>query len=327
MDNQSNKPAALEYFNYIGLSPEAVKLIIATHWHDDHISGLASTLKSCRNAKFCCSSAFSSKEFLAAVAPYDMRLQFSGGSGVSELFEVLEELRTSGRTPAAAIADRRIVHIAASSLTLGYPCEIWTLSPCDAQIQAFHKEVGRLIPALRETKMRLPSQKTNLLSVVTLVQVGSFAALLGADLEETKNPNTGWTPIVRSTGRPNVKSQIFKVPHHGSRNGHCGDVWSSMLEPKPISIATPFSGGRKPLPSKEDKVRISKLSSDMFVTAPTESGRHRRLPRAVEKTIIEQNIELKAAEANTGRVRLRSGGTRVLNAWSVELDGLAYRVQ
>jgi hypothetical protein len=56
---------------------------------------------------------------------------------------------------------------------------------------------------------------------ITLVQVGPFAALLGADLEETGNPQTGWTPIVQSTARPGAMSQMFKVPHRGSENGHC----------------------------------------------------------------------------------------------------------
>jgi len=326
-NRQTRHPVALEYFEYIGAQANSVILIIATHWHDDHISGLADTLRACTEAKFCCSSALSSREFLATVAPYKERLLFAGDSGVSELFEVLHELDESGRMPIMRAApDRRVVQLAPSSLAHGYSCEIWTLSPSDAQIDAFYLEIGKLVPKLRETKRRLPSQKTNLLSVVTLVQVGPFAALLGADLEETINPQTGWTPIVQSIARPSAMSQIFKVPHHGSANGHSPDVWASMLKTKPISIATPYSGGTKPLPSEQDKTRISQLSSEFYVTAPTQPGQPRKLPKAVEKTIAEQGIKLCPVEPRTGLVRLRNGGSQNPNTWFVELARNAYRV-
>jgi beta-lactamase superfamily II metal-dependent hydrolase len=327
-NSQTRHPVALEYFAHIGTQADLVILIVATHWHDDHISGLAATLQACGKAKLCCSSALSSREFLAAVAPYNERLQFAGSSRVSELFEVLHELDVSRRTsPTRAGPDRRIVRLQPSSLAHGYPCEIWTLSPSDAQMEAFYSEIGQLVPQLRETKARLPSQKTNLLSVVTLVQVGPFAALLGADLEETANPQTGWTPIVRSTARPGAMSQIFKVPHHGSENGHSPEVWTAMLKPKPISIATPYSGGRNAIPSEQDKARISQLSSDFYVTAPTQPGRPRKLPNAVEKTIAEHGIKLRPVEPCTGLIRLRNGGGLNPNAWSVELAGNAYLVR
>ena len=269
--------------------------------------------------------ALGTDEFLATVAPYNDRLQFAGGSGVTEIFEVLEELRKSGRLPAVkAGPDRRLVQIAADQLSHNNDCEIWSLSPSDAQIQAFYLEIAALIPQVRDTKKRLPSQNKNSMSVVSFAKVGAFAALFGGDLEVTNNPNTGWEPIVQSTGRPTVKSTIFKVPHHGSVNGHCAEVWRSMLQYRPISVATPYGGGRKPLPSPEDEARISSLSSEFFVTAPARSGRLRRLERAVERTISEQGIKLRPSEAKTGAVRLRNKALRNPSIWSVELDGLAY---
>ena len=37
-----NKPAGLSYLEAIGVSVEdSVKLVVATHWDDDHIAGLA----------------------------------------------------------------------------------------------------------------------------------------------------------------------------------------------------------------------------------------------------------------------------------------------
>ena len=57
-DSYSGKPAALSYLESIGVDPEkAVKLVLATHWHDDHIYGMGALVSRCVGAKFCCSSA------------------------------------------------------------------------------------------------------------------------------------------------------------------------------------------------------------------------------------------------------------------------------
>ena len=38
---RANAPAALEYLGTLGVDPaEAVKLIVASHWHDDHVRGI-----------------------------------------------------------------------------------------------------------------------------------------------------------------------------------------------------------------------------------------------------------------------------------------------
>ena len=61
-------PGALRYLESIGLDPaQAVALSVATHWHDDHIRGMARLVEACGQAAFCCAGALSRKEFLAAV--------------------------------------------------------------------------------------------------------------------------------------------------------------------------------------------------------------------------------------------------------------------
>ena len=48
-------PQALRYFESINVDPaEAVDLIVATHWHDDHIRGIADLVETCKKATFCC---------------------------------------------------------------------------------------------------------------------------------------------------------------------------------------------------------------------------------------------------------------------------------
>lgn len=47
IDSDTGSPAAITYLEGLGVDPgEAVKVIVATHWHDDHIGGI-STLLSC----------------------------------------------------------------------------------------------------------------------------------------------------------------------------------------------------------------------------------------------------------------------------------------
>jgi len=63
IDSVSREPAAMQYLKGIGVnSNEAVKFIIASHWHDDHIRGMSSIVNSCQNAKFVCPSAMLSEE-------------------------------------------------------------------------------------------------------------------------------------------------------------------------------------------------------------------------------------------------------------------------
>lgn len=41
MNRTVRKPAALAYFDEIGIDPAAaVEAVVATHWHDDHVSGI-----------------------------------------------------------------------------------------------------------------------------------------------------------------------------------------------------------------------------------------------------------------------------------------------
>jgi glyoxylase-like metal-dependent hydrolase (beta-lactamase superfamily II) len=43
LDRNSSQPAAVEYLQSLGGDAlGGVRLVIATHWHDDHIRGLAS---------------------------------------------------------------------------------------------------------------------------------------------------------------------------------------------------------------------------------------------------------------------------------------------
>jgi hypothetical protein len=278
-------------------------------------------------ARFCCSNALGKEEFLANVTPYHQKGTVSWKSGVAELFEVLEELKVSERaTPIRAHADRKIAAIPGSDLAHANDCDIWTLSPSDKQITKFLQEISNLMPSndRPETKRRFSTQTPNHLAVVTFIKIGALGILLGADLEETSDPETGWSAIVNSTARPNIKGFLFKVPHHGSVNGHAEDVWTEMLHPEPISITTPYYAGRKPLPSSDDLLRISAKSGRFFVTSSKHASPNKR-QRSVEK-MIAQVGKLTSILPMPGILRLRNDNPEEPDKWSVELSEQAYQV-
>ncbi len=181
----SDAPAAVDYLESLGIEPkEAVDWIIVTHWHDDHIYGLAELAKRCEHAEICMSGALRSNEFVARVAPYSANATLAGGSGLKELFQLSICLSRADRSITNGYQDRRLSVIEGSEFQHGRKCEVWTLSPSDAQIELFFKDISQLTPLLWQTKRRLPSRNPNHLSVVTLVLIGELGILLGGDLEE-----------------------------------------------------------------------------------------------------------------------------------------------
>ena len=76
-------PQALRYLESIDVDPaEAVDLIVATHWHDDHIRGIADLVETCKKATFCCGAVLCQEEFLAVAHALEGSHLSVAGSGV-----------------------------------------------------------------------------------------------------------------------------------------------------------------------------------------------------------------------------------------------------
>ena len=311
----AGSPRALEYLASIGVSPkQAVDLVVATHWHDDHIRGMAKLVEVCSKADFCCAGALRNKEFLAAAGALEGRHFSEDGSGVREIHGVFTRLRSKGVSPTFAVANRRI-HAQGG-------CEIWSLAPDDAAFQNFLKSVSNLFPSENRTKPRIPSVTPNDMSVVLWIGVDDIAVLLGSDLEKR-----GWIRIQESKERPTGKASVFKVPHHGSANAHELGVWNRMLDPKPFAILAPWQRGNRILPTKSDVQRILSHTPNAYATtsgglrAPT----GRRENNMVHRTIRESEVRLQRLEMSFDAIRLRRKiGLRT--RWTVETLGDACRL-
>jgi hypothetical protein len=320
IDSATKQPAALAYLNEIGVNlAESVKLVIATHWHDDHIRGMASVLSACSKARFCSSAALSRREFLDAMTAYDQRHGLVAGSGTSEICRVLDVLAQRRGQPAIrAIANRKIFAFGADLTGHKQRCEVHALSPSDAQFELALRDIGNMVPKAYTPKRRAPAQTPNHLSIVSWVSLGPVSFLFGADLEEAGDPQLGWSAILSLAGRPPGKARFFKIPHHGSSNAHVDDVWKDMLVPHPYAVLTPWNRSRG-LPTRADVARICQFTRSAFSTSRNQSLPLKRRPPAVEKTIERTAKTLRAVHPRTGHLRMRNGGKDALDEWRIEI--------
>ena len=304
-------PRSLRYLESIGVNPsEAVVLVVATHWHDDHIRGMEKVVETCRKASFCCSAALLKREFLTVVDAWGRRSLAQAGSGVREIFGVFTHHVAKETKPIFALANRRIY--------LSEQCEIWTLSPSDTLFKKFLVSIGGLLTAEGQTKTRIPDPRSNDVAVALWLRVADVAILLGSDLEKG-----GWAEVLQDGARPTGKASVFKVAHHGSGSGDDERVWTQMLLPQPYSVLTPWRLGGRTLPSQEDAKRILSYTNNAYVTAKHSSGNQPRLrDRTISRTVRESNVRLRSCPLLSGALQLRRGIDSTA-AWRIKPFGPA----
>ena len=314
--NPDSNPTALAYLRELGFDPSrAVCLIVATHWHDDHIRGMGELVEACGSATFCCASALGKEDFLSILGALENRPATPGGSGARELYRVFSSLEGRSATCKHAIADRLIFN--------QDDCEIWSLSPSDSMFRRFLHQMSDLLPETGQPKRRISSFQPNDAAVVLLIKVNETVMLLGADLERK-----GWLEIIDDAEQSGFRASMFKVPHHGSKTAHEVRVWEEMLDRQPIAALTPWRRGGRELPTKDDAKRILEFTSEAYATAlPRDLMRRPSHSRsnAVERTIRETGASIRAVGLPRGMLRLRKrAGSQ--GDWNVEAIGSACRL-
>ena len=311
------KAAPLSYLNDLGVNPaESICLIVATHWHDDHIRGMAELVEACPRAIFCCAAVLLRDEFLTRLGALEGSAETPKGYNMRELFNVMSQLEKRSVTPSHATVDRR--------LYAQDNCEVWSLSPSDAAFNTFLLRLGSLFPGVGEPKRRIPSLRPNDTSVVVLIDMGEATVLLGADLEQT-----GWMAILDDDQRVDVKASVFKVPHHGSENARVDRVWTEMLQESPVAILAPWRRGGASLPTGDGIRAILQFTDEAYITAPPvpdAPGPRRRRDRMVARTIRESGITIRPRIPPQGMIQLRRKASSPGN-WNVKLFGAARQLQ
>lgn len=324
-------PVSLQYLASIGVEPAtAVELVAVTHWHDDHVRGISEIFDACQNAKFSFSGALRHEEFLTLASTYAGQA-IPEGSGVDEIGGILRSLdrrKESGQqfiSPTIAHQDRTLLQdeLAIDGTTV--PVEIVALSPSDsAEIQA-NTSFAQLIPepGKDDKKVRIAPPSRNMTSVVILVRIGEVNILLGSDLELTEDPTMGWLAILNGSNVFTSRAEVFKVPHHGSENAHCDELWEQKLTTDPYSLLSPWMRGGNFIPRSDDIARIKNLTPNFYMTSLPKKAKWKPRDRVVEEMVKTSTRSISELELGSGHIRLRQDIRNPDSEWTVELFGAA----
>ena len=316
--DEAGEPAALQYLDRLGVDvATAVRLIVVTHWHDDHIRGVSQLVQSCRRADVACPAAFRRNEFLTLISAYSdgaMMLQ----TGVREMAKMVTLLNQRGTTIRLATENRLLLR--------RNGCELYALSPSDASIIAAMRHIATQMPQALQSKVAVAEPTPNHLSVALLAVIGDSAILLGGDVLQFRDRNRGWLRIADLHAESDHPvSDVVKIPHHGSPGADSQEMWNCLLSPHPIAVLTPFCRGNVSLPEPADAARICGQTREAYITARPHRTRPTRRSSAVEKTVADVLQNRRLRSPRFGRVTLRSDCRQPVN-WTVELSGAAYQL-
>lgn len=323
----SREPWPLSYLQRIGVDPsKSVRLVVATHWHSDHVAGIHRVLDACESAQFIFSRALLADEFKKLLAR-------NRDNDLDKVSAPLAEIRRSfaiacgrqkswrlGGVPFKLIGANTIIW---SGVGAGAP-QVWALSPSPQDEIAAISAFANQFMDLNDFCSGLTFKNPNHGSVVLRLDAGEESILLGADLINLPETFRGWKAILNDSIVPSRKSAVFKVPHHGSRTSHNSDVWRELLSETRHAVVTPYLPSE--LPGSDDIKRISDEGCNLSITHQKSFATVKRR-REVEKSIGEKTK--KYAAFRMGRdddiVRFR----KTLSSdqgWRTEHFGTAYLV-
>lgn len=334
------KPASLDYLEKLGVDiSNGVKMVVVTHWHDDHVRGISEIVRHCQSANVVISDAVHTEALQGMMAYYRL-LSTSGNSGVEELSKILgilEERRGKGvrfnapeRAKANQILFKQQIDVDGEKVL----AEIWALSPSAAEVNHASLSLADLIPTTGTREKRIASPKYNHTSVALWCHIGEHRMLFGADVEARADPTTGWTSILddsrvlkkTSNGTLVRLCPLFKVSHHGARSGHEQRVWEELLIEEPYAIMTPYNRGGTYLPDDADIARITRITSKAYITTLPSTKRTKYRHPVVRDFLRDFVEEIHNVEPGFGQIRLRCSIGGPANAWKVELFGAASKL-
>jgi beta-lactamase superfamily II metal-dependent hydrolase len=311
--NPSTKePLATQYLQNIGVDLNDVKLVICTHWHNDHIRGISKVLQQCENAEFCFSDVHDLQKFLYLCELDHTKTEKGSISSTNEFAKCLQ-----------IVSSRNQYTLSANFNTIVF-CEknqmdfvLYALSPSPKTVNDFKHEISQLITDFGESNIAMPNNSPNDKSVALLLTFGDHSVLLGADLEQGNCENTGWRHILRKCNLVgNNKANLYKIPHHGSHNGYLGEIFEVLVNNDSILKMTPFNKSGLP---RDEMINLYKTHSNTIYSTspPTSLNRAKRREMTLEK-FIERTAKVSEIKFNYGIVRSRIDYTLDYAKWDTQ---------
>lgn len=320
---ETKSPLSIEYLESIKVNLSNVKLIICTHWHDDHILGISSALEKCPNAKFSTSRAHEKEKFKNFLS-FDSQKDIIGNlnSSTREFLKCLKIINQRTLPIVGAISDRTLFSVVIGEHTN----QIISLSPSDFTIENSDHEIGQLISDFNSTNKKVIVKSPNTKSVALFVKIGTHRAILGADLEVSHNRLEGWFNIIDNAQTIDSRASLFKIPHHGSENGYHPSIWDVLLDDNPVAKITPYNKNSK-LPQVEMVQIYSEHTDKLFITSPVIGvGKPKSRDRQIEKFIKKMEFKLQEIKFSKGIIRSQIDFTNLLATWNTDLSFAALNI-
>lgn len=316
----------LAFMKSKSINPDQVKLIICTHWHDDHIIGLSKILKECTNSLFSFAKVNDLQKFLRLISIDFQKITSSSTSNSStvEFNECLNICRDRNIQIKYSNPDRLLFSKAYGEVNF----QLYSLSPSDFSTDIFDQEISTLIEKCAARNIKIINQTPNDRSVALLLEIGKYRALLGADLEVKTDRKLGWLDVVENSSLTSTtaKGSYFKIPHHGSENGYHDEIWSKLLTDKPIGCLTPYNRKVK-LPTERMLDKYKALTKEIFITSDRYlSKKPKKRDKKISKTIKQFNDTLHEIKYVYGVITSYIDATEPEPTWTTSIEGSACRI-
>jgi len=309
---KTKQPVALQYLKEIGVDVgEQVVGILISHWHSDHIKGASALLKACTKAKLYLSHALMSREALYVASLYKDDIFAEAGKDIREFGEIIKFLKSGDKNRLVLVKTRHTFFDYRDTI----PARLVALSPSDAAVTQAISLLAQLKTKAGDNRIRnVVPVSENLNAVAIHFSFGGFSAILGSDLEEKGDFQTGWSAIFKDNLSSELSlstSSLFKVSHHGSQTGHHEKIWQDLLITKPLSITTPFT--RSGLPTPDNIKRIQELSSNFLITRDPQAKSLIKRDNMVERELRAIVKERKSINDKMGHIQIRISDKGALN--------------
>lgn len=321
--DESGDPVTFRLLRELGYDSQKHRLIvIITHWHSDHISGMSKFLSAMNPEFVVIPAAFNDERFLKFARALGVIRNTHFDAPTSEFVRVLSVLRERRPRVKRVLLDSLIYRDSDADL------EIFALSPTQNGIESFLERVAALIPDPQMPPPAIPPLSENASSVAILIKLAGWSAVFGADLEE--DALGSWSEITKTSQALGQGKTVhfFKVPHHGSRNGFCRDFHEAVLAEQSIFVVTPYNRGANPPPSSEDLQRMGNYSGHVFITGNVEqriTNLRKTFGSETEKFLRGFGIVLSERNDVSGAVSVQSTAERF--SPSLTLNGSAILLQ